>query len=658
MKLLSVRARSVAVCLAWALVGGVMSSASAQTNYYSPNGTEYSIVGSLLGDQVFPDVAISHTNGIVVWQDNATDGDGWGISARRLDSTLSGTLGTFRVNVTGAGDQENARVALLKNGGAAFVWQGGPSSFQHIYTRFLTPSNTFFTTNDVLVNAYTNYFQLNPALAVLTNGNVVIVWGSVNQVSSNSMQDVYGQILSTNGAKIGTNFLVNQFTAYNQRTPTVAALKNGGFVVSWVSEQQRSSAPNLGSNTIYSSSSSLLLPSVDIYARLYNANGAPTTNEFLVNTGVNPCASPAAAVASDGSFMVAWCEKDLANQTNGWDIHARPFTSSGVGGTAIVVNSYTYGDQYIPRISCIGLDYLVAWTSLGQDGSREGVFAQFVHNDGTLVGSEFLVNTTTVGQQMQPTLAADGVGQFLAVWTGFTGSPYGFDLFAQRYLNVASILEPMSAPFVWAPFVISNNVYQPELVVSWPPLLGLSVTNYQVYVDGAGSPVGIVTNNTWIMTAANGLTTSSTHSFAVLYVTTDGRISPLSTATTGTTWGGANYYGIPFEWMEQYYGLSFANWPSNVNAPLVQGGPSLYQLFLSGGNPLDSSTWLHQQLLKTPQGMFLTWNTQPGATYQVQAAANLTTWSNLGSPRFAAGLTDSINVGGGTAYYYRIVLER
>ena len=76
-------------------------TASAQTNYYSANGTEYAVVGSLPGDQVFPDAAISPTNGIVVWQDNATDGSGWGISARRLDSTLSGTLGTFRVNATG-----------------------------------------------------------------------------------------------------------------------------------------------------------------------------------------------------------------------------------------------------------------------------------------------------------------------------------------------------------------------------------------------------------------------------------------------------------------------------------------------------------------------------------------------------------------------------
>ena len=86
---------------------------------------------------------------------------------------------------------------------------------------------------------------------------------------------------------------------------------------------------------------------------------------------------------------------------------------------------------------------------------------------------------------------------------------------------------------------------------------------------------------------------------------------------------------------------------------------TLRQVFLSGGNPLDSTTWLQQTLQQTAQGMFLEWNTQPGATYQVQAKTDLMApWSNLGSPRFAAGTTDSIYVGGSPAGYYRVTLLR
>ena len=654
----SARLQALAVC-AMALPFMV----AAQTNYYSTNGTEYAVIGQLPVDQVFPDVAISPNGGFVVWEDKITDGSGWGVSARQLDSTFSGKLSTFRVNVIATNDQEKPRVALLKNGGAAFVWQGGQPGFQHVYARFLTPTNTFISTNDILVNTFSNNFQINPAVTVLNNSNVVVVWASYNQVASNSMQDVYGQLFSSVGKKVGSEFLVNQFANFNQRTPAVTALKNGGFAVAWVSEQQRSVAPNLGSNTVYQTASSVALPSVDIFARLYTSNAVAVGNEFLVDTDLNPCATPGLATAADGSFMVVWSAHDSVTATNGWDIYARSFSSAGVGGSVVRVNTCIYGDQYSPRISSLNQEFLVVWVSLAQDGSREGVFGQFVHSDGSKVGGEFQVNTTTISQQMEPAVASDGNTQFEVVWTSYTGQPYSFDLFAQRYADVSSLLLPMAAPFVYAPFNLTNGVYQPQLQVSWPTLMGLAVSNYEVYVDGSTTPTALVTNNQWIMRSTDGLTTNSTHSFQVDYVVTNGRRPLLSPSTSGSTWSGLNWGGIPYEWMAVYFG-GYSNgkyttnfWPGSSTG-LVAGGPTVGQVFLSGGNPLDASTWLQTAVVQTSEGMFLNWNTQPGATYQVQTTTNFTSWSTVGSPRFAAGTTDSIYIGGGSVGYYRVLLLR
>jgi len=717
--------RKTAVSFCWILLLALPATGFSQTNFYGANGTEYSIAGSLPGDQIWPDMAAGPSGGFLVWQDNATDGSGWGISARRMDNTLSGTLSAFRVNVTGTNDQENARVAMLKDGGAAFVWQGGVEGLnQHIYARFLSTSNTWLTTNDVLVSSVaTNIFilhttnttttittnvnrngttfttnitttvttttnintqnlSINPALAVLDNSNIVVVWSSFNLVASGSMQDVYGQIVSPGGQKIGTNFLVNQYVSYNQRTPSVAALKNGGFVVGWVSEQQRVVASSIdnsfyaagganyvstnetaiaaGQNTNYSSSASAIqVPSVDIEARLYNSNGVPVGGEFLVNSNLFPCANPAIAGGSDGGFMIAWTARNITNYTYSLDVYARSYSAAGIGGQIVTVNSTLYGDEYAPRISSIGTDYFITWTSLGQDGSREGVYGRFIRANGSFANAEFRVNTTTAGAQIYPVVTSDGVSQFAVAWSSYAGGLAGMDLFAQRYLNVGALLAPMNAPFVAAPFTLSNNVYQPQLVVSWPPLelQGISVAHYEVYVDGNTSPTGVTSSNSWTMAAADGLTTSSIHSFAVDYVTTDGRQSPVSPSTSGTTWSGLNWGGIPYEWMQMYFGNDVSKWPSPTADSDGDGANNLDE-FLAGTIPNDASSVLRQQLIQTPQGMFLTWNTQPGLTYQVQVTTNLTTWNNFGAPRYAAGTSDSIPVGSDPAGYYRIQLQR
>jgi hypothetical protein len=634
-----------------ALVCGFLAVAApalvlGQTNYV-PNGVEYAIAGSLAGDQTRPQLGLSVSGGYLVWQDSFTDGDGLGISALRLDNSFSRALSPFRVNSIGAGDQENPQVSLQNGGGAVFVWQGGKQGFQRIYARFLSSGNLWLG-GDVQVNTFSNNSQVSPVVTTLANSNVVVAWASFNQAAPTSLQDVYAQVLSPAGKKVGGEFQVNQFISYNQRDPAIAALSDGRFVVAWVSEQQRS----LGAASDTAGTSGTA--SVDVYARIFAADGTPAGAEFLVNTSSNFCSSPHVAAASGGKFMIVWAERGRVADTNGWDIWEASFSNAGIGSAARCINTTRFGDQYLPSISWDGMDYLVVWTSLGQDGSREGVFGQLLHDDGSPDRGEFQVNTTWISQQMQPTVASDGQGRFLAAWTSFVGGPYGFDLYAQRYVNVSQPLPAMSAPFVHVPFELSNGAYQPQIQVSWPLQAGLSVEQYDVYVNGALATT--LTSNIWIMTAANGLEVNSSYSFQVDYVTTSGRRSPLSPAATGITWSGFSWDSIPFEWMAQYYGgrNNMSHWPSGY-ALVAPDGPTLMQAFLTGADPNNPATWLRTALNNTAQGYFLSWNPQPGLTYQVQTSTDLKAWQNLGSPRFAVGTLDSLYIGLSATGYYRVM---
>ena len=640
----SLLSRKVLLCAALA---ATFSGTLAGQTFYATNGGQYAIAGAIPGDQVHPHVALKPAGGYLVWEDAFTDGNGLGISALRLDSSFSGTLSPFRVNQNGTNNQERARVSLLNAGGAAFVWQGGKQGAQNIYARFLSLSNTWLT-GDVLVNTFTNKTKQNPAITTLGNSNVVVVWGSLNQQASNSMQDVYGQILSPVGAKVGGEFLVNQYVSYNQRTPAIAALSGGGFVVVWVSELQRQGVVTASNPSFIYDQFRTNQPSVDIYARLYAANGSPVGSEFLVDTANNTCANPSVAAASDGGFLVAWGEKDLNNVSNSWDIVARPFSSGGVGGTARHVNTFLYGDQFAPQVSSIGTDYLVVWTSLAQDGDREGVYGQFLRGDGSLSGSEFRVNTVTASEQIHPAVASDGAGRFLAVWSSYTFGPSSFDLFAQRYIG--SSTPPLIAPD--APFVsvLSSNA----LSVTWPALSGLNISNYEVYADGSPTATAIVTNTWWTM---GNLAPSSTHYFQLAYVLSDGHRSPLSPPATNTTYGALSWGGIPYDWMIQYFGSDAFSWPSPY-ADSDGDGVSNLNEFLAGTNPMNSNSVLRVSLQVTKQGMYLNWNTQAGLMYQVQSSGNMGPWVNVGGARCAAGSVDSMYVSNANNGYFRVVRVR
>lgn len=638
------RKAAFCVCLAFAT-----PLAFAQLSYV-PQAGQYQVTEPLIGDQVFPQLALSPGRSLMVWEDNRTDASGTGISMLPLDGNFSGVLAPIQVNETAAGNQIRPQVSLLTGGGAGFVWLSGRPELRQVYARFLNANNVFGS-GEIAVSANTNKLKNSPVIAGLTGGNAVALWTSYNQFGSNSLQDVYGRVFTPAGQPGGPEFLVNQATKYNQRNPAIAPLASGGFVAVWVSEMQRVEVrDNADPNYEYPVGTAA---SIDIYARIFNASGG-AAEEFLVNTATNVCANPAVAVSSDGGFMIAWSQKDPKNRTNSWDVYARSFSGAGSPATAAQrINTFTYGDQYAPRISAAGTDYLIVWTSLQQDGSREGVFGQFLRGTGVTIGGELLINTDTASQQIHPAVGSDG-SRFLVVWSAFTGLANSFDLFGQRFVNTDLPLAPMNPPFVEVPFVVVNGSYQPELRVSWPVQSGMRVDHYEVFVNGSGTPAASVTTNIWVM---SGATVSTTYSLQVAFVTTDQRRSPISEATEAKTWSGLNWGGIPFEWMTSYYGNDISTWPP-ASAKLGGNGPSLLSTFLSGSNPLDPGTWLKTKLVRKTNGVLLTWNPQPGLIYQPQVSTDIKTWVNLGGPRFAADYTDSVTVGGSAQAYYRVLRLR
>ncbi|MBI5577460.1 MAG: hypothetical protein HY896_14000 [Deltaproteobacteria bacterium] len=265
----------------------------------------------------------------------------------------------------------------------------------------------FYTDTEGPVNTTTNDFQYWPSVTALNGGGYVVAWVSTNQ--DGSAEGIFGQRYDSSGNKAGSEFQVNGYWSNEQNRPSVIALENGGFIVTWDSLGQDGSG-------------------YGVYSRIYDPDGNPAGSEFRVNsTTFADQMAPSAATLDGGGFVIAWMSWPQDGSVNG--IFARRYDSSGTAlGNDFQVNTYWQNQQMQPDVAALDSGgFVVTWNSVGQDGSGYGVYGQRYDADGNRAGVEFPLHTITAGTQDMPAVAALDGGGFIAAW----GS--GGDVKAQRF---------------------------------------------------------------------------------------------------------------------------------------------------------------------------------------------------------------------------------
>ncbi|VTU01332.1 rhs repeat-associated core domain-containing protein : YD repeat protein OS=Isosphaera pallida (strain ATCC 43644 / DSM 9630 / IS1B) GN=Isop_2419 PE=4 SV=1 [Gemmataceae bacterium] len=266
---------------------------------------------------------------------------------------------------------------------------------------------------DLLVNTYVTGPQGGPAVAADAAGNFVVAWSSSGQDGSGA--GVYAQLFAADRTKRGPEFRVNTFTTGDQIDPAVAMDAAGNFVVAWTSAGQD------GSGT-------------GVYAQRFSATGTAVDAEFKVNTyTAGDQGGPTVAMSAAGNFVVAWTSAGQDGSATG--VYAQRFSATGTAQQSeFKVNTYTAGSQGGPAAAMDAAgNFVVVWTSFGQDGDLAGVYAQRYAATGTAQQSEFLVNTTTTDSQSLPAVAMDANGDFVVSWTSYDPGLNLEDIYARQF---------------------------------------------------------------------------------------------------------------------------------------------------------------------------------------------------------------------------------
>lgn len=141
-----------------------------------------------------------------------------------------------------------------------------------------------------------------PSVTALADGGWVVTWSC--RVIGGIGVDIHQQRFHSNGWSVGREAIVNVSPTNDQFSSDVTALSDGGWLVTWVS-----SGPDRTG---------------DIYQRRYAANGQALSGEDIpVNTTIaGDQRDPSVSVQPDGGWIVTW-------QGAPGEIYQQRFTASG-----------------------------------------------------------------------------------------------------------------------------------------------------------------------------------------------------------------------------------------------------------------------------------------------------------------------------------------
>jgi len=322
----------------------------------------------------------------------------------------------FLINSIQTGYQEDAVVTSLSDGGFVVVWRGqgiegsGSSANYGIFGQRYDASGTAVGGQIAISSA--SFEHRYPSVVGLKNGGFAVAWENREGLDG-SAYGVFGRQFDANGTAVGAQYQVNSYTSSSQWSANVAALENGGYLVTWQSYGQHGDK-------------------YGIHAQRYDASGNTVGVEYYWTTGAYDQATPAATGLPDGGFVVTWRTNNQDGDS--WGIAGQRFDASGATvGSEFQINSHTPSYQYAPSVATLSDGgIVVTWASNGQDGDGEGIYAQRYASDGSLVGTEFRVNATTAGGQYTPEVVDLPDGGFVIVWANETPTA-DRDIFAQRY---------------------------------------------------------------------------------------------------------------------------------------------------------------------------------------------------------------------------------
>jgi hypothetical protein len=280
--------------------------------------------------------------------------------------------------------------------------------FSRAFNAALTPFGGDF---EVAPGAPGDPSQFDGASVADSQGNFVVTWASLADGQSVILAQRFDPRGNALGGEIEVASDPGSPVTPSDVKPAVAAAPGGGFVVAWVSLVAGDGTPG----------------PPRVMARGFGATGAPTGPAVQLSTSFPLADRPSLCVSSTGRIHAAWTFTDelLPFQSTPVGVVVRRLSPAGVPlGPEQVVWPASDVETSVAIACGLGNTYVVAWqTAQAPAVSGSDIVVRRFTRLGRAVGAPFVLNQQVDGDQMNPALAVDSSGAFVAVWEG---NPAGF----------------------------------------------------------------------------------------------------------------------------------------------------------------------------------------------------------------------------------------
>lgn len=371
---------------------------------------EFMINTSTSNSQIYPNVKITRDNNtIIFYMSNHLNINQFLIYAKVYDHNLNLLKDEYLVSGNDSNSNNTTpRISIEIEYEFLICWVKRITlnlNGDDVFCRYIN-NNGGFLTPEFRANGVTLNDQNYPDVVSLDNNINIVSWTATgNQDGSGS------------GIALDLFYfyqIANSTLKLNQEKSQIIALKNSGFFISWICDSCDGN-------------------SLGVILQVFNRHGEKIGNEIIVNKyTIGDQTNSRMTVLSNSNILVVWQGQSYSS-TEKNNIYGKILSDSGflIIDEFVIDSSSAYtGEDPDVASNDVKNIFFVVWKSnyILNESVFEGIYGKIYSNDGTVLNSEFLINSSIDNTKQKPKICSIDSNVFIILWEAIIQEDNNLDI--------------------------------------------------------------------------------------------------------------------------------------------------------------------------------------------------------------------------------------